>query len=393
MLDPLMTTVLALFAVSAVVMVYRFFTGVGYVSNMTDGFTWGIWEPVNVVVFTGVGAGAYSVALLCYLLGRERYHALVRPTVLLGAICYTLGGSSIMIALGRWWNAVFLPVVPWWNLASALLEVAVCVMSYVFVLWVEVLPSVLDGAAQSSSSFWSRIGKVWGRRLSNAMPYIVALAILLPTMHQSSLGGLMLIAGPKIHPLWHTALLPTLFLISCLSMGYGAVVVLFTILNVTWKAKFDLRLFAEMSKVNAGLLFFYVALRLAEIAWTGKLGLFALDGYTLLFAIELALFLVPAVMFLLPSVRRNRGHLFGAAFLAVLAGSFYRVDTYLSVYRPAPGWDYFPSLGETIVTVGMAAVGVAIFVFVSRKFPVVVVEETRTHPNVAPGRVKVAAGR
>jgi Ni/Fe-hydrogenase subunit HybB-like protein len=171
------------------------------------------------------------------------------------------------------------------------------------------------------------------------------------------------------------------------------VVVLFTILNVTWKAKFDLRLFAEMSKVNAGLLFFYVALRLAEIAWTGKLGLFALDGYTLLFAIEMALFLVPAVMFLLPSVRRNRGHLFGAAFLAVLAGSFYRVDTYLSVYRPAPGWDYFPSLGETIVTVGMAAVGVAIFVFVSRKFPVVVVEETRTHPNVAAGRVKVAAGR
>ena len=32
------------------------------------------------------------------------------------------------------------PVVPWWNLASVLLEVAICVMAYVFVLWIEVAP-------------------------------------------------------------------------------------------------------------------------------------------------------------------------------------------------------------------------------------------------------------
>src|SRR5512142_877858 len=162
MLDPLMITLLGIFAVSAAVMAYRFFVGVGPVSNMTDGFTWGIWEPVNVVVFTGIGAGAYGVGLLCYALNQGKYHGLVRPAVLLGAIAYTLGGSSIMIALGRYWNAMVLPLVPWWNLSSVLLEVAVCVMAYVCVLWVEVLPSILDGAAASRSPFWSRVGKKWG---------------------------------------------------------------------------------------------------------------------------------------------------------------------------------------------------------------------------------------
>src|SRR6266545_1885359 len=250
--DPLMKTLLAIFAVSAVVMVYRFFTGLGPVSNMSDGFTWGIWEPINVVVFTGIGAGAYGVGLLCYLLNQGKYHGLVRPAVLLGAICYTLGASSIVIALGRYWNSYWLVVPTMWNLSSALLEVAICVLSYVAVLWIEVLPAVLDGAAQSKSSSWSQLGRTWGPLLAKAMPYIIALAILLPTMHQSSLGGLMLIAGPKVHPLWHTALLPTLFLISCLSMGYGAVVVLTTILNLSWNAKHDQKLFAEMSKVNAG---------------------------------------------------------------------------------------------------------------------------------------------
>jgi len=398
--DPLMKVLLALFGLATAVMAYRFFAGVGAVSNMTDGFTWGIWEPVNVVVFTGIGAGAFGVGLLTYLLNRGQYHGLVRPAVLVGAIAYTLGGSSIMIALGRYWNAVLLPVVPWWNLSSVLLEVAVCVMAYIFVLWVEVLPSILDGAAGSRKARWSAFGKRWGARLGKAMPYVISLAILLPTMHQSSLGGLMLLAERKVHPLWHTALLPTLFLVSCLSMGYGAVVVLVSLLRLGWNAKADRKLFAGLSRVNAYLLFGYAFLRVADIAWHGKLRYLGANFPTFVFAVELALFLVPAVMFLLPRVQANRGRLFGAALLSLWAGAVYRVDTYMTMYRPAgwgpdgraipAGWSYFPSIGETTITVGMAAIGVAAFILVARRFPVVVVDDVRAHTAVA-GGMKSAA--
>jgi Ni/Fe-hydrogenase subunit HybB-like protein len=372
--------------VAAAVMVYRFAVGLGPVSHMTDGFTWGIWEPINVVVFTGIGSGALGVGLLCYLLDQARYHALVRPAVLLGAVAYTLGAASIMVALGRYWNAYWLPYIPYWNLSSALLEVAVCVLAYVIVLWIEVLPPVLEGAAASRFPALQSLGETWGPRLQRVMPYIIALAVVLPMMHQSSLGGLMLIAGPKIHPLWHNALLPALFLVSCLSMGYGAVVVLVNVLNLAWKARFDQRLFAEMSKVNAGLLILYLVLRVGEVVVHGKLRYLGLDFPTFLFVFELALFAVPAAMFLSPRVVADRGRLFGAALLALAAGACYRVDTYLTMYRPAgwtdgvanaAGWNYFPSLGETVVTVGMACLGLAIFLFVSRLFPVVVVEGPR----------------
>lgn len=399
LLDRLMLILLAVFGVSSLVMGYRFVMGIGAVSNMTDGFTWGIWEPVNVVVFTGIGAGAYGVALLGYLLNKGEYHALVRPTVLLGAIAYTLGGSSIMIALGRYWNALILPAVPWWNLSSALLEVAVCVMAYVFVLWVEVVPALLDRLAASRAARWAERGARWGATLARLMPFIVALAILLPTMHQSSLGGLMLIAGPKIHPLWHTALLPTLFLVSCLSMGYGAVVVLVNLLRIGWRARQDQALFAGMSKVNAGFLVLYLALRLGDVALSGKLHLLGANFPTFLFLVELALFAVPAVLFLLPRVQRNRGRLFGAALLSIAAGALYRVDTYMTMYRPAgwtadgaavpAGWDYWPSVGELAVTIGMAAIGMAVFIFVCRKFPVVVVAEA---PPAAAAPRRAASG-
>jgi Ni/Fe-hydrogenase subunit HybB-like protein len=225
------------------------------------------------------------------------------------------------------------------------------------------------------------------------MPYVISLAILLPTMHQSSLGGLMLLAETKVHPLWHSALLPTLFLVSCLTMGYGAVVVLVTILKLAWNATADRKLLADMSKVSAGLLLLYVLLRVGDLALTGKLRLLGLDPYTLLFLFEMALFVTPAIMFLTPAVQRNRGLLFGGSLLALAAGAVYRVDTYLTVYRPAPGWDYFPSLGEIIVTVGLAAIGIAVFILVSRLFPVVAVEGARAHSTVGSGEAKAAAGR
>lgn len=398
--DPLMKWLLAIFGVAAVVVVYRFATGLGPVSHMTDGFTWGIWEPVNVVVFTAIGAGAYGVALLCYLLNKGKYHPLVRPAVLLGAITYTLGATSVLVALGRPWNAFWLPFLPYWNLGSALLEVAVCVLSYVIVLWIEVLPSVLEGAAASRNPTFQSLGRTWGPRLARLMPYLIALAILLPTMHQSSLGGLMLIAGPKIHPLWHNALLPTLFLVSCLSMGYGAVVVLVNLLRVSWKAKLDQSLLAEMSKVNAAFLVLYLVLRVGEVVVHGKLRYLGVNFPTLLFLFELALFAVPATMFFSARVTANRGKLFGAALITLAAGALYRVDTYLTMYRPAgwtdgvanaAGWDYFPSLGETAVTVGMAAFGLATFLLVSRLFPIVVVDDASQPSNLGRGNARAAS--
>jgi Ni/Fe-hydrogenase subunit HybB-like protein len=387
LLDWPMKGLLVLFAISAAVVVYRFAVGLGPVSNMTDGYTWGIWEPVNVVVFTGVGAGAYGVALLCYLLNKGKYHSLVRISVLVGAIAYTLGATSILVALGRPWNSYWLPYAPYWNLSSNLLEVALCVLSYVMVLWLEVLPSLIEGAAGSAHSRYRALAIRWGPRLQKALPYLIALAIVLPTMHQSSLGGLMLIAGPKIHPLWHGALLPTLFLISCLSMGYGAVVALTTVLRVTWRAKADLPLLAGLSKVNAVLLVLYLVLRLGEVVVTGKLRYLGVNFATLLFLLELGLFAAPAIMFFSGSVVANRGRLYLAALLALAAGAVYRIDVYLTMYRPAgwsegvavpAHWNYFPSLGETLVTVGAIAFGLAVFIGISRLFPVVVREDAAT---------------
>jgi Ni/Fe-hydrogenase subunit HybB-like protein len=370
-LDRSMIYLLAVFGVAEAVIAYRFIAGIGSVSNMNDGYTWGIWEPVNVVVFTGIGAGAYSVGLLCYLLNKGQYHPLIRPAVLLAAIAYSLGGASIVVALGRPWNMYLLALPTMWNLSSVLLEVAVCVVAYVCVLWIEMLPVVFDNAASSASRARAAWGKRWGERLAKVMPYVIALAMLLPTMHQSSLGGLMIVAGPKLHPLWHTTLLPLLALVSCLSMGLGAVVVLTAVMKHTWSARHDDEMLADMSKVNGGLLLLFVAIRLVDIAAKGKLHLLAVpDLYLGLFVVEMALFLVPAFLFLSGRVRQNGVRILGAL-MTVVGCAFWRINAFLTCYDAGESWSYWPSAGEIAVTVGMAAFGVAVFIAVSKLFPVV----------------------
>ncbi len=383
LLDRSMITLLALFGIAEAVITWRFIAGLGAVSNMNDGYAWGIWEPVNVVVFTGIGAGAYSVGLLCYLLNRGHYHPLVRPAVLLGAIAYSLGGASIIIALGRPWNMYWLALPPMWNLSSVLLEVAICVIMYVSVLWIEMLPAVLDGAAASKSPVRSAWGKRWGARLAKVMPFILALAMLLPTMHQSSLGGLMIVAGPKLHPLWHTRLLPLLALVSCLCMGLGAVVVLTHAMKNAWNAKHDHEILVDMSKVNGGLLVLFALLRFADLAATGKLGLLAVpDFYLIMFVLEMALFLIPAFMFLTRRVESDRVRVVGAL-MTVLAGALWRVDAFITCYNAGESWSYWPSWGEISVTVGMGSIGVAVFILVSRLLPVVEVQDTPVPASIA----------
>ena len=64
----------------------------------------------------------------------------------------------------------------------------------------------------------------FGRGLDKVMWFFIIAGVVLSCMHQSSLGTVMLLAGPRLHGLWHTPWIPFLFLVSCIGMGYAVVV-------------------------------------------------------------------------------------------------------------------------------------------------------------------------
>jgi Ni/Fe-hydrogenase subunit HybB-like protein len=362
--------VLAALGVAA--MVYRFAGGLGASTALNDGYPWGLWIAFDVVTGTALGCGGYAVALLVYVLNKGEFHPAVRPALLTSALGYSMAAVSILLDVGRPWllHRVAL-YVNHWNTSSALFEVALCVMTYVAVLWIEVSPSFLESWRKGPAGLKKTLGDNFLPVVEKALPFVIALGLLLPTMHQSSLGTLMLLSGKKLHGLWSTPLLPLLFLISCLAMGYAVVVFESTLSSVALRRPREGTMLAGLGKAVVPFLWAWAGIRLVDVVLRGKLSFFAKpDGYVLLFLVEMALVVAPAFMLATPERRADAGNLFRAAILMILAGTLYRIDTFIVAFRPGAHYAYFPSLAEIFATTGLVAIEILVYVTFVKRFPI-----------------------
>lgn len=363
---------LALLAVGGVgvaVLIWRFLVGLGPTTGMNDGYPWGVWIAFDVVTGTAIACGGYAMALMVYIFNRGQYHPFVRPALLTTALGYTIAGLSVFVDIGRWWNAWQLPLFWKWNFTSVLLEVALCILAYVGVAWIEVSQPVMEKWQRAARFPWlTRVARFWNPVLEKALPFLIALGILLPTLHQSSLGSLFLIST-RLHPLWHTRLLPLLFLVSVIGMGYAGVVLESTLSGFAFKLPSEWKLLGKLSRSISVAFFLYLAIRLGSLALNGFPG-FGWNGLSAMFVLEIALFLVPALLLLPERNRDNPGVVFLSAMLALLAGALYRFDTYLVAFDPGPGWHYFPAISETMVTLGFVCLEVAAYVVIVKLFPI-----------------------
>ncbi|NQU50441.1 MAG: Ni/Fe-hydrogenase cytochrome b subunit [Planctomycetes bacterium] len=259
---------------------------------------------------------------------------------------------------------------PWqWNLNSVLLEVALCITAYIFVLWIEFSPVFLEKLVTSKTGPRGIAAMKVSNFIDRSLVYILALGLLLPTMHQSSLGSLMLVAGSKLHPYWHTAWLPLLFLVSCMAMGYSIVAFESLLGSISFKRPAETSMLRSLAKVTLSLQVLYLILRYYELISSGKLQDFQFDRFGVMLCIETLLFLAPLAV-LVPTRKASNARLFIGAALMLLAGGLYRFDTYLIAFDPGAGWSYFPSIHETLVTLGFVATEVAIYVALVKRFPV-----------------------
>ena len=188
----------AIFAAAVAIVLYRFVFGLGSVSALNDGYPWGPWKVLSVIVFSAFASGGYAVALLVYVLNWKTYHALARTAMLTSALGYTAAVVTLGIDIGRPWNFWRLLIVTGWNLQSVLLEIAVSISAYILFLWLEMAPPFLVAWSLGDVILLRRLARRATPILDRAMPYIVAMAIVLPSMHQSSLGSLLLLAGPRL---------------------------------------------------------------------------------------------------------------------------------------------------------------------------------------------------
>jgi len=362
----------ALFGLAALTILWRLVAGLGATTALNDGYPLGLWIAFDVVTGAALATGGYAIGILVYILNKGRYHDLLRPALLTSALGYTLAGIGVTLDVGRWWVIWKVPVYFWhWNFNSALLEVALCIMAYIVVLWLRLAPALLQPVAAGGSERLRRAAARLTTLVERATIPMVTLGLLLATMHQSSLGTLMLLAGSRLHPLWRTPLLPLLFLLSCVAMGFAVVVFESVLSSVAFRKRPELGMLASLAGIIAPLQLVFVVLRLGDLWWRGSLGLlFAGGGRSAVAAIEFVVFLAPVVMLASPRSRRDLGALLSAAMVMMFAGALYRFDTYLVAFMPGAQWSYFPSVPELTITAGLVAFEVLAYIVIVKRFPI-----------------------
>ncbi|MDP1653125.1 MAG: Ni/Fe-hydrogenase cytochrome b subunit [Rhodocyclaceae bacterium] len=355
-----------LIAIMAAIVLVRLFYGLGSVTALNDGYPWGIWIVVDVMIGSAFACGGFAVALLVYIFNKGEYHPLVRPALLASLLGYTLAGAAVIVDLGRWWNV--------WNMYwpgsvnpnSVMFEVALCITLYVMVMWIEFAPTFFEKFGMDAAK----------RKLSKVMFILIALGTLLPMMHQSSLGTLWVVLGEQVHPLWQTPLVPLLFLLTAIIMGYAVVLFESCVASSAYRRSIEMNLLTPLAKVMLGLVAAYIAVRLGDLLWRGALELaFGLTLEAVMFWLEMACFVAPFLVIGTAVQRRNPARLFSAGILLLLGGSLLRLNGFLIGYNTGGGYQYFPSLTEVLVTVGMFAIEVLGYIIITRRFPVLPREE------------------
>lgn len=360
---------LAIAGIGALVAMYRFVYGIGSVSNLSNGYPWGVWIAFDVVIGTAIGCGGYAVGLLVYILNRGKYHPLVRPAVLTSLLGYGLAVIAVVIDLGRYWSLWKVPIFVWRWSHSPQLEVALCVAAYTLVLMIELSPALLEKLRASASSGLRRLAQSGLTFIEKSFVWVLALGLLLPTMHQSSLGTMLLLPGPRMHPLWFTPWLPLLFVVNCIIMGFAVVTLEATFSAVAFRRSRETAMIASLSHVAAWVALGWSVFRVAVVALTGKLGYLA-SGYGLAFLAEVGLLVVGAAMLLSESRRSQPVWQVRAAILLFLGTALHRVNTYLVAFNPGSNYSYFPAVPELLITFGIVAAEIAIYVAVVKTFPI-----------------------
>ena len=308
----------------------------------------------------GLAAGGFAVTASVHIFHLEDFKPIVRPTVLTAFLGYLLVIVALMFDLGKPWN-IWHPIIMW-NPHSVMFEVGWCVMLYTAVLSLEFSPIVLE---RFKLHRLLRIVRAF-------TPVLVIVGVILSTLHQSSLGSLFLILPEKVHPLWYSPLQPVFFFITALAAGIAMTVVESWFSRRVFGKPIETHLLSRLSRVSVIVLALYLALRLRDLVLRDALtSLWPLTPTGVMFLIEIGLgAALPMVLLAFERFRQSPWRLAVTQGMVVLGFIFNRLNVSVTAVEAATGHHYLPSAMEFLLSAGLVAVGMWIFILACRFLPV-----------------------
>ncbi len=369
-LSPLVWILLTLMGIAFVVAMIRYIYGIGAISNLSYSYPWGFWISFDLFTGVAIGSGAFVMAATVYIFELKEFQPLLRPSVLTGFLGYIMVVIALLVDLGHperiWYMMIHM------NGTSVLLEIGICVMSYLTVLAIEFSPVVFEGLR------WQKVAHTIHKFI---MPFVI-IGVVLSTLHQSSLGSLLLIQPAKLYPLWWTPILPILFFISAVSIGLGMIIFKLSVSARYFHRGLEIHLLEKLASAIPIVLAIYLIVRFTQLTLAGDLQyLFNSGLMSILFWAEITIgSIIPLILFSIKRVRQSANGQLTSAIILLVGMILNRFDvSWLAVRHPDPltyipafmgnNVHYIPSLPEIFLTIGIFSFGILAFGLAAKYLP------------------------
>jgi Ni/Fe-hydrogenase subunit HybB-like protein len=350
-----------------VIVVIRFAKGLGAVTNLSQEFPWGLWIGLDVMTGVAFAGGAYIITFAVYVMGAEKYHPIVRATVLNGFLGYVFYASALLLDLGRPWHAVNPLIGNSFGYNSVLFLVSWHFMLYMAAELIEFSPVVAE---------WLGLDRA-RRILSRLTLGTVVFGVTLSSLHQSGLGALFLMAKGRIHPLWYTEFLPVLFLVSSVFAGLSMVIFESSITHRVFSCRVEPKRHTSFDDIVLGLgrgasvaLFVYFFFH-ALVFLHGKHWVYMHGGWGLWYLVEMLGFvLLPCALFAHAYRIRSVALTQAASVVAMFGVILNRLNISIIAFNWRSSVRYVPSAAEVVVTLMVVFIEIWVFRWVVNRMPV-----------------------
>ncbi|MDZ7290237.1 MAG: polysulfide reductase NrfD [candidate division KSB1 bacterium] len=367
MLTPFNIISIPIILLGAIILVIRFTQGLGAVTNLSQDFPWGFWIGFDVITGVAFAGGAYIITFVVYVMKVEKYHPIVRVTVLNGLLAYIFYAGALVLDLGKPWNIINPIIGNSFGYNSVLFLVAWHFLLYMMAEFIEFSPVVAEWLG------WRRVRKFLNTLTLGA----VIFGITLSSLHQSGLGALFLLAKSKIHPLWYTEFIPILFFVSSIFAGLSMIIVEGTISHRVFKNQLDPTHHVAFDEIIFGLAkgatismftyyFFKALIFIHERHWTHLNGFW---GVWYLVEV-IGLVLIPCFMFAYGVRNKSLGIIRTAAVLTLLGIILNRLNVSVIAFKWNAAVKYYPSWMEIIVTLMIIFSEIWVFRWIVTRMPV-----------------------
>lgn len=378
----------------------RLVTGLA-VTNLSNITPWGAWIAFYIF-FVGLSAGSFLLSTLIYVFGMEQYERVGKAALLTAIVCMIVALTFVALDLGQPFRAM--NAVVYWNVTSPLAWEVHFYIVYVVLLSVELYIAMREDLVKLTKTNTLR-GKV-ARMITfkNAvindftkkrdhwwMKFLGTIGIPIAILGVHGGTG-TIFAMVKARPAWNTAIFPIIFVVSAMVSGTALLLAMYVIKRKVMKQRIDKEMVKSLAKLMAGFLIVDLGLQFYEYltAWYGLeqehlnyLKTMMASSYSWSFWV-VQMFLgaaIPLIIVFWKKTNQSVNALLTAAILIVVGIVAVRFNIVVPaqivpLFHELPWGQYYPTLKEWVVSIGVVAMGLLIYTFGEKLLPI---EETESH--------------